>query len=132
MYANARKTEKTTHTVKGFPGAQETSYDQIITVRLANPSNPGGASIEVQYFWQHDGGASAETVTSWGMIEKQLTDIETKPGRVPYIEWKDGGKSDVEKRVSGFAYLIFTDFAIVPIEMAGEAKVHDETLKHKA
>ena len=94
-------------------------------MRLANPNNPSGASIEVQYFWQHDGGASAETVTSWGMVETQLTDIETKPGRAPYIEWKDGGKSDVEKRESGFAYLIFTDFAIVPIETTGEAKGKD-------
>ena len=94
-------------------------------MRLANPNNPSGASIEVQYFWQHDGGASAETVTSWGMVETQLTDIETKPGRAPYIEWKDGGKSDVEKRESGFAYLIFTEFAIVPIETTGEAEGKD-------
>ena len=94
-------------------------------MRLANPNNPSGANIEVQYLWQHDGGASAATVTSWGMIETQLTDIETKPGRAPYVEWKDGGKSDVEKRESGFAYLIFTEFAIVPIETTGEAKGKD-------
>ena len=102
-------------------------------MRLANPNNPSGASIDVQYFWQHDGKASAETVTSWGMIETQLKDIETKPGRAPHIEWKDGGESNVEKRESGFAYLIFTEFAIVPIDTTDETTAGaDDKLRSKS
>ena len=38
MYANARKRVKATHTVKGFPGAQETSYDQIRPTPCASPT----------------------------------------------------------------------------------------------
>ena len=60
------------------------------------------------------------------MIEKKLADIESKVGRAAYIEWKDGRKSGIEKRPSGFAYLLFTNFAIVPVECRETPAPHEE------